>query len=230
MHRDIGLYACLGRSAEDDELSRVRQCTRRERCAKVDHEAVSELQRQRPSAFTAGDRAPGHRIRALRKVMGYRHLRVLLRAAFEARTDQIDTTDRRRTKAASSIRSRRECQLRMRLTRMGRAIQRGRFSLRGRLSRGNRDPSAASNRHSDGLLRVMTIRRVAPSNQLKDRSFGPPVQFQRFDSTRWSSSEGTTIKKCRVYLAGRTLTNYDLFIMRVAYRSKITMAVKRPVQ
>ncbi len=107
LHR-LGLYGVLGRSLKTTNCLESVNALVEERCAKVDHWQNSR-QRHRWLATALLDIEP-----RLRKVMGYRHLPTL-RAALK-RELKIDTTTSKK-KAAESIRSRREFQLRMGLTR-----------------------------------------------------------------------------------------------------------------
>ncbi len=106
LHR-LGLYGVLGRSLKTTNCLESVNALVEERCAKVDHWQNSR-QRHRWLATALLDIEP-----RLRKVMGYRHLPTL-RAALK-RELKIDTTTSKK-KAAESIRSRREFQLRMGLT------------------------------------------------------------------------------------------------------------------
>ena len=104
----LGLYGVLGRSLKTTNGLESVNALVEERCAKVDHWQKSS-QRHRWLATAWLDIEP-----RLRKVMGYRHLPT--RRAAVKRELKIDTTTSKK-KAAYAIRSRREFQLRVGLTR-----------------------------------------------------------------------------------------------------------------
>ena len=105
----LGLYGVLGRSLKTTNGLESVNALVEERYAKVDHWQKSS-QRHRWLATARLDIEP-----RLRKVMGYRHLPT--RRAAVKRELKIDTTTSKK-KAAYAIRSRREFQLRMGLTRV----------------------------------------------------------------------------------------------------------------
>ncbi len=188
LHR-LGLYGVLGRSLKTTNCLESVNALVEERCAKVDHWQNSR-QRHRWLATALLDIEP-----RLRKVMGYRHLPTL-RAALK-RELKIDTTTSKK-KAAESIRSRREFQLRMGLTRAGRAGRGGRQHLGRRLQpvlsvpirralrlfRRATDPAPDASRHSGrrppGACRPVLARADQRVTRLDPRlADGRPLYFLR---------------------------------------------------